>query len=197
MIIGALAATESLWTGLPEAFRLIYLLMHVLSNVAGFPAEFVERRFQRVMATMTRFCQRDGPHATGLAHFLKVTGNYRSGLFVCYRNPDVPRTDNDLEQLFGRYRHLERRASGRKVPAASLVVVGPVRLPAAIASSQRTFTAEELAPTDIPRWREIRQKLQKIHRPRILGRRFRRNSKAYLAALETRMLNHSPQALPP
>jgi len=41
--------------------------------------------------------------------------SYWPGLFHCYDVPELPRTDNDLEQLLGSHRYHERRASGRKV----------------------------------------------------------------------------------
>ena len=50
-----------------------------------------------------------------LGRFRKVTRSYWSGLFHCYDVADLPRTNNDLEQLFGAHRYHERRSSGRKV----------------------------------------------------------------------------------
>ncbi|MBW4640564.1 MAG: hypothetical protein KME05_20510 [Gloeocapsa sp. UFS-A4-WI-NPMV-4B04] len=37
----------------------------------------------------------------GVIHFLKVTASYWSGLFHCYSVPGLPRTNNDLEHIFG------------------------------------------------------------------------------------------------
>jgi hypothetical protein len=47
-------------------------------------------------------------------HFLKVARSYRPGLFRCYAVAGLPRTNNDLEQMFGSQRYHERRATGRK-----------------------------------------------------------------------------------
>lgn len=47
-------------------------------------------------------------------HFLKVSQSYGAGLFYCYDQADLPRTNNDLEHYFGAYRYHQRRASGRK-----------------------------------------------------------------------------------
>ena len=60
-----------------------------------------------------------------LRHFVKVTQSYRPGLFHCYRSAELPRTNNDLEHLFGSHRYHERRASGRKAAAPGLVVMAP------------------------------------------------------------------------
>ncbi len=80
--------------------------------------------------------------ASGIDHFLKVTHSYAPGLFHCYDLEGLPRTNNDLEQLFGRWRHHQRRCTGRKVAPASLVVRGSVQIIAAIATQLRSFTAE-------------------------------------------------------
>jgi hypothetical protein len=52
--------------------------------------------------------------ATMLSTFRKVTTSYWTGLFHCYDIPDMPRTNNSLEQFFGSARYHERRATGRK-----------------------------------------------------------------------------------
>ena len=44
----------------------------------------------------------------------------------------MPRTNNDLEHLFGRLRHQERRITGRKVATPGLIVRGSVRVLSAL-----------------------------------------------------------------
>ena len=63
-------------------------------------------------------------------------------MLYCYVVPNLPRTDNDLEHLFGSHRHHERRATGRKVASPSLVLRGSVRIAAT--------TAARLAPAGFP-----------------------------------------------
>lgn len=46
------------------------------------------------------------------AHLRRVSERYWSGVFVCYDQVGVPRTNNDLERLFGRTRRQARRQSG-------------------------------------------------------------------------------------
>ena len=58
----------------------------------------------------------------GLEHFLKVTRSFWPGLFQCYDHHDLPRTNNALEQVFGAYRHHERRVTGRKGASPSTVL---------------------------------------------------------------------------
>src|SRR5205807_2655409 len=78
--------------------------------------------------------QGQSQQAQRLEHFVKVSTSYEPGLFHCYDVKDLPRTNNELEQFFGSYRHHERRISGRKVASASLVVRGAVRVVAAVAT---------------------------------------------------------------
>ena len=118
-------------------------------------------------------------------HFRKVTRSYWPGLFHCYDVPELPRTDNDLEQLFGSHRYHERRSSGRKVASPGLVVRGSVRVPAALATRLRgEVSSEELAPSDLEAWRELRAGLERRQAVRAQGRRFRRDPAAYLQELE-------------
>jgi hypothetical protein len=68
---------------------------------------------------------------------VKVTRSYWPGLFHCYAVAELPRTNNALEQFFGRHRYHERRASGRKGASPALVLRGAARLVAATATRQR------------------------------------------------------------
>src|SRR3712207_9435478 len=62
------------------------------------------------------------------------SSDLRPGLFHCYAVPDLPRTNNGLEQLFGSQRYHERRATGRKAASPAAVLRGEVRLIAATAT---------------------------------------------------------------
>jgi hypothetical protein len=125
-----------------------------------------------------------GELAAGLRHFVKVSGSYEPGLFACYDVAGLPRTNNDLEQLFGSQRHHERRASGRKGASPALVVRGSVRLVAAVATRLGEVSGEGLAPREVGQWRQLRQRLQERREARRQQRRFRKDPKAYLRALE-------------
>ena len=49
-----------------------------------------------------------------LKHFIKTSLNLRQRLIICYDVPDLPRTDNDMEQSIRRIKTRYRRISGRK-----------------------------------------------------------------------------------
>jgi hypothetical protein len=135
-----------------------------------------------------------GTLAPAVDQFLKVTASYEAGLFRCYDVPDLPRTNNDLEQFFGAARYHERRATGRKGASPGLVVRGAVRLVAAAATRLRRFDATELQPADLGRWRELREQLATRQAARCAQYRFRKDPDAYLSALEQQL---SQPALPP
>ena len=125
-----------------------------------------------------------GALAPAIDQFQKVTASYWPGLFHCYEVPDLPRTNNELEQYFGAARYHERRASGRKGASPGLVVRGAVRVVAAVASRGQTFADTDLRPTDPTRWRALRRQLATRQAARCAQRRFRRDPAGYLAALE-------------
>ena len=70
---------------------------------------------------MYRHRGKAGALGPAVDHFHKVARSYRPGLFHCYAMADLPRTNNDLEQLFGSARYQERRATGRKTAAPAAV----------------------------------------------------------------------------
>jgi hypothetical protein len=119
-----------------------------------------------------------------LRHFVKVTKSYRPGLCHCYTSADLPRTNNDLEHLFGSHRYHERRASGRKAASPGLVVMGSVRVVAGLATRLRPQDDLELPSGYVARWQEIRAGLAKHREARRQQRRFRRAPVTYLQRLE-------------
>jgi hypothetical protein len=129
-----------------------------------------------------------------IIHFHKVTRSYWPGLFHCYDVPDLPRTNNDLEHLFGSHRHHERRTTGRKRASPTLVIRGSVRIVAALATRLRSYSAADLVPENPQAWRILRGELARRRDMRLLQRRFRRDPEAYLTRLENQLVQ---SILPP
>lgn len=138
---------------------------------------------------MGRWRRNAGYLEPAIAHFMKVTQSYWPGLFHCYNVPGLPRTNNDLEHVFGSHRYHERRATGRKTASPALVLRGAVRLTAAVATRLRRYTARELAltPADTGAWRALRAELEERRHTRTLQHRFRRDPETYLAQLECQL----------
>ena len=183
-----LERTAHLWPPIQTAYRWVHSAAHLLDNAADLSGKQVQRRFIGLLGAMTRWQPHRDNLAPAIAHFLKVTRSYWAGLFHCYDIPDLPRTNNDLEHLFGQHRYLERRITGRKVASAALVIRGPVRIVAAVMTRIRPFAADDLVPQAIADWQSLRTKLTAARQQRTLQRRFRQAPDAYLADLEDRLL---------
>ena len=138
------------------AYDWVFRAAAILANVAGRSGAAVKASYRGLLGAMARHAGRAGDLSGALGHFRKVTRSYWPGLFHCYDVADLPRTNNDLEQLFGSHRYHERRCSGRKVASPGLVVRGSVRLPAAVATRLRgEVRGEDLVPSDLEAWREL------------------------------------------
>ena len=127
----------------------------ILDNQAGLDASLVQLCFQALLTAMSACRTWAGSLESSIIHFLKVTDSYWSGLFHCYSVPDLPRTNNDLEHIFGRVRHHHRRGTGRKVAPTSLVLRGSVQVVACIATQIKTFYAQQLASVSVADWRKL------------------------------------------
>jgi hypothetical protein len=185
-----LAQTESLWPAVEEGFKWVYRVARLLANQRRRRGKTLKRHVAEVVGEMkpqAERCQQRGQHdlAKALRHFAKVYASYEPGLYPCYDVLDLPRTNNELEQLFGSHRYHERRASGRKVASPGLVVRGSVRLVAAVATRLGAVSGEELAPRRLEDWRQQRDQLDRRRQTRVHQRRFRRDPLAYLTNLES------------
>ena len=167
-----------------EPFDQVYRVAHGLSNHDARSGAGVRTRWDERVRERDALARWRPDLSDPLSHFVKVSRSYEPGLFHCYDVADLPRTNNDLEQLFGGHRHHERRCSGRKVASPGLVVRGSVRLVAGLMTRLGEATAEELAPATTYAWRELREELGFREAARAQQRRFRRDPANYLKHLE-------------
>jgi hypothetical protein len=180
--------TASLWPDVYVTYGWVHRAAHILHNEDQRSEAVVKRRLHGLLGAMTRHRAKAGALAPAVDHFLKVSHSYWPGLFPCYSVPDLPRTNNDLEQFFGAHRYHERRTTGRKGASPALVLRGSVQLVAYAATRLRPFTGEELAPNQTQTWQELRQRLETRRQQRTQRRRFRRDPASYLAKLEADFL---------
>jgi len=183
-----LAQTAPLWTPLAIAYDWVHQVATLLDNPAGRSAQDLQNSVSQLLQDMARGQAQLGELTDAINHFLKVTRSYWSGLFHCYEVEGLPRTNNDLEHVFGQLRHHQRRVTGRKVAPASLVLRGSVRLIAVVATRMKTFTVKEFAAVSHQNWQQVRSELQKHHFKRLQQRCFRRDPGGYLAELEAKYL---------
>jgi hypothetical protein len=167
-----------------RVYAWVHRAAHILGNADGATAATVRRRFDGLLGAMRRHRAKAGALTAAVEHFHKVATSYRAGLFPCFAVAELPRTNNDLEQLFGACRYHERRATGRTTASPAAVLRGPVRLVAATATRLSPPTARDLARVDRQRWRDVRHRLDQRRHIRTLQSRFRRDPDAYLADLE-------------
>jgi hypothetical protein len=186
--------TASLWPDVRVAYGWVHRVAHVLANESQLAAGAVQRQFRGLLGALTRHRAAAGTLAPALAHFLKVSRSYWPGLLHCYAIPELPRTNNALEQFFGAHRYHERRATGRKVASPALVLTGSVQIVAAAATRLHPFMAHDLTLEDLASWQTLRRTLATRRQHRTLRRRFRHDPVAYLAKLEADFLQLS---LPP
>jgi hypothetical protein len=90
--------------------------------------------------------------------------------------------------MFDKWRHHQRRCTGRKVAPATAVTRGAVHLVAALATQRRSYSALELASIDHTAWQQVREQLKAHQHKRVQQRRFRQSPSAYLAVLEQQLL---------
>jgi hypothetical protein len=190
LIDRGLEATAGMWPAIRMAFAWVHLAAHILGSVDG-DANEVRKRLGGLLGAMARHKDKVGSLAAAVGHFLKVSRSYWPGLFHCYEAEGLPRTNNALEQLFGSYRHHERRASGRKVASPALVLRGSARILAAVATRQQPERVKDLIRADRARWAEVRAGLAERRQRRVERRRFRRDPEGYLRLLEAKLIQPS------
>jgi hypothetical protein len=180
-----LQETVALWPAVAEGYRWVKRVVDLLDNQQGLSARQLSKRLSGLLSRMRRAAQQAQPKvADSLRRFVKVSKSYWKGLFACYQNQEIPRTNNDLEQLFGSHRYHERRASGRKVASPGLVVLGSVRVVSGLATRLRPEEGLALGQDYVSKWQKVRAELEKRRQARKQQRRFRRAPITYLKQLE-------------
>jgi hypothetical protein len=181
-----LEETAPLWPAVRLAYRWVKRVARLLANEQQRSARQVRRGLSQLLSRMRQAAAATAEPevAKQLQRFVKVSKSYWSGLFGCYESTELPRTNNDLEHLFGSHRYHERRASGRKVASPGLVVRGSVRVLAGLATRLRPDEGLVLGTGYVPAWQQLRAELEKRRRARGQQRRFRRDPAAYRKKLE-------------
>ena len=182
-----LEQTASLWTPIACGYAWVYQVTMILKNEVQLDGLGVQERLRDLLKAMERWQAYSGELAVGTAHLLKVTRSYWSGLFHCYDIEGLPRTNNDLEHVFGKWRHHQRRCTGRKVIPALAVIRGSVQLVAPIATQLQSYSASDLASVSRSAWQLLRVQLQQHQHKRVQQRHFRRSPTTYLASLEQQL----------
>ena len=109
------------------------------------------------------------------------------GLYHCYDVPDLPRTDNGLEQFYRRVKACERRITGHRRSDRFVMRLGAFGV-YAVAADERTEATllRQVAAVPASVWQAERAALRATAARQTTMWRFRRRRAAFLADLETR-----------
>lgn len=160
LLTKGVAATEPLWSDVQRGDALVHRAAHILTNADHLSSKEVQQQYEELLEEMRPSGSLTTPLHKMTATFLKVTASYWPGLFHCYDVADLPRTNNDMEHVFGSTRYHERRATGRKQASPGLVVRGSVRIIATLATQKYHFSGSDLAPCDLVQWRTLRKQVE-------------------------------------
>jgi len=166
LLAKGIAVTEPLWSEVQVSYALIHRAAPILTNDEKQNAAQVRQSYEVLLAEMVQIPAPSETLTTMISTFCKGTTSYWSGLFHCYDVADLPRTNNDLEHVFGSTRYHERRATGRKQASPGLVVRGSVRVVAAVATQDYHFSGSDLAPRDLTQWQTLRKQVDYRHEAR-------------------------------
>jgi hypothetical protein len=116
-------------------------------------------------------------------HIIKRTQAWAPGLFHCYEEPAIPRTDNGLEQYIGVLKRQRRRTTGHKAVADYITRHGPY---AVFYDSADTFeeTLDRFRQVSTKEFREERERFRAAQTYQRRIRSFRRDPDGYLHHLE-------------
>ena len=144
----------------------------------------VRDRLDTYLERLDRRTDLNAPLLDFRQHLLALTERYAPGLFPCYDIPGLPRTNNDLESLFGRVRRQTLLTSGPYHAKQRLHEEGAWLLFDLVSSEHQQV--ERLQRVSLAEWRKARLRIQEHRAPFTDDRRFRRQASKYLADLEAR-----------
>lgn len=124
-----------------------------------------------------------------LTHLVTVLRRLGDGLYHCYDVPELPRTDNGLEQFYRRVKACERRITGHRRSDPFVLRVGSAAVYAVAARElNEADLRRRLAGVDAAVWQAERAALRAHQARQTTMRRFRLRRAAFLADLEARWL---------
>lgn len=122
-----------------------------------------------------------------LTHLVTVLRRLGNGLYHCYDVPDLPRTDNGLEQFYRRVKACERRITGHRRSDQFVMRVGSAAVYAVAADAiSEAALLRQIAQVPASIWQAGPLRLRAHQARQATMRRFRLHRAAFLADLEAR-----------
>ena len=117
------------------------------------------------------------------AHFRKIVRAFGARLFPCYDQPQIPRTNNDMEQALRALSTRERRCTGRKHVGPKLVRIQGL-VGAAELLVHDVTASEQIAGLPSPERRGFQTRRRRCATPRGQALAFRLKPAEFLATVE-------------
>ena len=119
-LLGALISVLTLLTAHTELAERLHRQAGIVRHVAHIlNFKSTGQQIRRMLRTYLNSLAREpsegqAEYSAFVQHVIAVSNRYWKGLFHCYDNEDIPRTDNALEQMFSQFKRHERKITGRK-----------------------------------------------------------------------------------
>jgi hypothetical protein len=167
------------------------------------PAAQVKRVLRRYLHQLEALAPRRGRGApTGhfVDHLVKLSTSYWPGLFHTYDHPDLPRTNNALEGVFGSSKHAQRCTTGRASTAGGkLQSCGEFALgaQALMATLTKPDLDQHLTGVSDADFATSKQHLRCLGEPARERRSIQRRLAAFLERTVAAWLGHAPASRGP
>lgn len=114
-VLSVLLHQTSLARRLSQQVAMVRKVAHILNFKTS------ARQVRRMLATFLNKLERSAPdrgrgilRGDFMRHINALADRYWSGLFHCYDHEEIPRTNNEMEQMFAIFKRHERKVTGRK-----------------------------------------------------------------------------------
>lgn len=155
----------------------------------------VHARLEAYLEQLDQRTDLDAPLRAFCKHLRALTKRYAPGLFHGYDIPGLPRTNNDIESLFGRVRRQTLLTAGPYHAQRRLHEQGAWLLFEVVENEHAQL--QRLQRVSLEDWRAERQRMRAHQALFTDDRRFRRQSPKYLAELEAQAAEIARLSLPP
>lgn len=148
-------------------------------------ARQVKREVKQFLKRLEQEATEHPADSAAIAGIVAAVRNRWWGLFICYRIPNVPSSNNGLETFFKEMKHHQRRITGRKSVHEFILRYGPFAAFIDYAESLDDLFAR-LRQVTPETFKQARQALQKIQLRLKKLYRFRHHPEKYYGDLESR-----------